>query len=107
METNKELWEILVPRYSNSGIEYNIDYHHAWDEQVRQIAGGITILRTAKGHWINPQGILFVEEMIPVRIHCTEPDIEKICDLTLKYYDQEAVFTYKVSSEVKVKYKNP
>lgn len=99
----KELWEILVPKYSNNNVEYTLDYHHKWDEQVRNIAGGITILRTAKGHWVNPGGNIFVEEMIPVRIYCSEQNIEKIIDLTLEHYEQEAVFAYKISSEVKVK----
>lgn len=102
---DSKLWEILVPRYSNSGKEYAIEYHHKWDAKVREIAGGITIFRTAKGHWVNPQGKLFIEEMIPVRIHCTESDLDKIIDHTLTYYDQEAVFAYEISSRVKIKRK--
>jgi hypothetical protein len=39
---DKALWEILVPRYSNIGQEYKLEYHRAWDACVRDIAGGIT-----------------------------------------------------------------
>lgn len=105
MENKANLWEILVPKYSNQGLEYNLDYHHKWDEQVRDITGGITVLRTAKGHWVNPEGVIFVEEMIPVRIHCDRKNLEKIMDLTLSHYDQKAVFAYKVSSEVIIKHR--
>jgi len=63
----KTLWELLVPRYSNGGKEYPVKYHQEWDEKVRVIAGGITILKTARGHWINSEGKVFIEEMIPVR----------------------------------------
>jgi hypothetical protein len=99
-----KLWEVLVPRYSNQGAEYPIEYHKAWDEGVRQLAGGITILKTAKGHWVSPKGELFVDEMIPVRIYCDEEIIEKIIDHTLRYYEQKAVFAYELSSNVKVKH---
>ena len=101
----KALWEVLVPRCANDGTEYTVEYHHIWDTKVRHIAGGITILRTAKGQWINPDGVSFIEEMIPVRIHCSEAELEEIIDLTLEYYDQEAVFAYKVSEEVKIKHR--
>ena len=103
--TIKKLWELLVPKYSNAGKEYPIEYHRSWDEQVRQIAGGITIFRTAKGHWISPEGQIFVDEMIPVRVHCTEPDLDKILDFTLENYHQEAVFAYEISANVKVKHR--
>jgi hypothetical protein len=82
-----------------------VDYHHKWDETVREISGGITVLRTAKGHWVSPVGKVFVEEMIPVRIYCSESQIEKIIDHTLKYYDQEAVLAYELSSNVKLRHR--
>lgn len=100
---NKSLWEILVPTHSNEGIEYSLDYHHAWDEKVRKISEGLTILKTAKGQWISPDGELFVETMIPVRIVCDEPSIDQIIDITLNHYDQKAVLTYEISSNVKLK----
>lgn len=105
-QNQSKLWEILVPRCSNEGIEYAVEYHKNWDEKVRQLAGGITLLRTAKGHWVSPSGQMFVEEMIPVRIYCDEENIEKIIEHTLRYYKQEAVFAYEVSSNVKVKHRN-
>jgi hypothetical protein len=100
-----KLWEILVPRCSNDGKEYDIEHHRVWDEKVRDIAGGITILRTARGQWFNPEKRLFVEEMIPVRIYCNEKSIDKIIDYTLQYYDQEAVLAYEVSSNVKIRHR--
>ena len=98
----EQLWEILVPRCSNDGLEYELAYHRQWDDRVREIAGGLTILRTAKGHWVNPAGVTFVEEMIPVRIYCSEGNIEKIIDMTLDHYDQEAVLAYEISRNVKL-----
>lgn len=98
----KSLWEILVPKYSNEKKEFPLKHHHLWDEKVRKIAGGVTILKTAKGQWINTKGKLFAEEMIPVRIYCTEEEIEKIIRFTLEHYNQEAVMAYELSSNVKV-----
>ena len=99
----QKLWEILIPRYSNEVVEYSVEYHHSWDKYVREIAGGVTILRTAKGHWVNPEGRVFQEEMIPVRVYCSEEELDRIIDHTLEYYAQEAVFAYEVSSNVKVR----
>jgi len=103
---SKSLWEILVPNYDNSGKKYDLDYHHKWDDEVRKLTGGLTILKTAKGQWINNDGTLFSEEMIPVRLYCTKSDISDIVDLTMQHYSQEAVLAYKVSSEVILRY-NP
>ena len=101
----RKLWELLVPRYSNDKQEYTLEYHQQWDEKVRSIAGGVTILRTARGHWVNPEGRIFVEEMIPVRIFCLESQIEEIINHTLEYYNQEAVLAYEISSNVKLRHR--
>ncbi|NCN51857.1 hypothetical protein GW931_02500 [archaeon] len=99
---NKSLWEILVPKFSNEKKEFEIKHHQKWDKQIRKISGGLTILRTAKGQWININEKLFAEETIPVRIYCCEEDIDKIMNYTLNYYDQEAIFAYQVNDNVKI-----
>lgn len=48
---------------------------------------------------------MFVEEMIPVRVYCTEKNIEQIIEHTMSYYNQEAVMAYQISSHVKIKHK--
>lgn len=100
------VWQVFVPRFSNDGKEFSIEYHKIWDEKVRAIAGGITICRTTKGHWVNPEGKLFVEEMIPVIIFCTEDQIKEIADMTLEYYNQEAVAAYLISSQLIIRRKS-
>ena len=106
MTDQKKLWEILVPKYSNQGIEYDIQYHNGWDKKVRDISGGITILKSAKGQWKNPEGKLFEDKMIPVRIFCSEKIIDKIIGFTLDYYKQESVMAYEISSNVKLVHKS-
>lgn len=101
---SKELWEILVPTVRNDGRPFRLRYHRVWDAKVREISGGQTIMPVAKGRWIH-NGELFSERMIPVRILATKDEIEKIVDLTLKYYDQIAVMAYKVSNDVILKYR--
>ena len=59
----------------------------------------------SKGKWVAPDGKLFQERMIPVRIACTRPQIEKIVDMTMEYYEQLAVLAYKLSDEVILKHK--
>ncbi len=99
------MWEILVPASANDD-KFSYEHHKAWDEFVKSIAGGLTINKTAKGEWISPSGSLFRDRMIPVRILCTEEDIEKIIKFTITHYDQEAVLAYEISNHVKLIYKD-
>lgn len=118
---NTSMWEILVPTEkrikSPQPVEcgdkhdvamrawarantYKTRYHRVWDEKVRAITGGLTILTPAKGQWVSPEGELFVERMIPVRIVASREEIERVIDMTITYYDQLAVLCYKISDEV-------
>lgn len=114
------MWEILVPTEKriktpkpsdddaldrwNKKNSYTTRYHRAWDEKVRAISGGLTILSPAKGQWKSPSGELFIERMIPVRIIATREQIEQIIDMTMVYYDQLAILCYKISDEVILKH---
>lgn len=100
-----QLWEILVPTIRNDGRPIRTRFHRVWDGMVREITGGLTIMPVAKGQWISPGKQLFQERMIPVRIACTGGQIRRIIDLTLRYYEQEAVLAYKLSDEVILKFK--
>lgn len=107
---SKQIWEILVPteKRLQPGKYYTTRYHRVWDAKVRKITGGLTILTPAHGQWVNPETReLFKERMIPVRIMATREEIEKIIDITLKYYDQLAVLCYKISDEVILKFRDP
>jgi hypothetical protein len=95
-----ELWEILVPTVRNDGRPIRTRFHRVWDAKVRAITGGLTILAPAKGQWVSPEGELFIERMIPVRIACSREEIERIIDMTLSYYSQKAVLAYRISEEV-------
>lgn len=100
-----ELWEILVPTQLNCGKPIRTRFHKAWDRKVYAITGGLTILAPTKGKWVSPTGTLFAERMIPVRIACTRDQIDKIIDMSIKYYDQEAIMAYKISEDVIIKHK--
>lgn len=102
----KSLYEILVPTsMMRHGVLAPIRtrYHRVWDKKVRDITGGLTILKPSRGHWISPTEQLFVERVIPVRIFCTENEMERIADMTAEYYNQEAIMYYVVSNEVTIK----
>ena len=103
----KMLWEILVPTEKawEDGVVKPIRtrYHRVWDDKVRAISGGLTILSPARGQWISPDNELYKEKMIPVRLICTEEEIQEIIDFTLEYYNQEAVLAYKISDSVILK----
>lgn len=97
------LYELLVPTIMNDK-PIRTRYHRVFDKKVREISGGLTILRPAIGNWISPSGELFVERMIPVRIACSRDDIEKIADIAASYYKQRAIMFYKISDDVHIKH---
>ena len=102
--TQMELWEILVPTEKN-GKPLRTRYHRVWDDKVRTLSGGLTIMQPAKGQWLSKENDLFIERMIPVRIACTKTQIVSIIDMTIDYYDQKAVMAYKISDEIIIKHK--
>lgn len=54
-----------------------------------------------KGQWLC-RDELHAERMIPVRIACSEAQMDKIGKFTIKYYDQLAVMYYKLSEDVRI-----
>jgi hypothetical protein len=100
-----DLWEILVPTTRNCGKPFRTRYHRVWDKRVREISGGLTVMSPVKGQWVNPDGVLFAERMIPVRIITDEKNMDKIISMTIDFYDQEAVLAYKISNQVKLVYR--
>ncbi len=100
----KAVWEILVPAENNSGVEFTLEHHKKWDEFVKNLTGGLTIMKSAKGQWIYNKKTYF-DKVIPCRIACSPKKIKKIIDFTIKHYEQKAVYAYKVSKTVIFGYK--
>ena len=91
-----KLWEILVPTLRDNK-PVRTRSHKEWDRRVREISNGLTILKPGVGQWTSPDGELFIERMIPVRIACSKEQIEQIAALTADFYKQIAVMYYLVS----------
>lgn len=101
------LWEILVPTKRNNGIPYRTRHHQEWDKRVRRISGGLTILPVSKGQWVSPEGELFAERMIPVRVVASEKQMAEIIKITFHHYpDQIAVLAYQISNQVMLRYRD-
>lgn len=93
------VWEVLVPVRANDGKKFKKKFHRAWDARVREVAGGLTIMKPGKGQWISPAGQLYQERMIPVRIVCTEPQIQDVARLVREHYDQEVAAVFMIGQE--------
>jgi hypothetical protein len=74
-------------------------HHKQWDKFVRNISGGLTVCKPAKGQWIH-MGKLYEDRVIPVRIACTREQIMTICNFTMNHYRQKSVMSYHLSDEV-------
>lgn len=98
--TDQKLWEILVPTVRNDGRPFRLRYHRVWDERIKAIAGGLTVVTPVRGTWVSPNSETFKERMIPVRIMCSRDEIMEIATMSKTYYEQEAIMVYKVSDEV-------
>jgi hypothetical protein len=90
-EVESQEWEVLVPTADNQGQLFSVTHHQLWDEHVRGITGGLTIMRTARGQWVSDDGQLFSEKMIPVRVACDKPQVREIMGFTMTHYGQLAV----------------
>lgn len=98
-----KIYEILVPTQFNCGKPIRTRYHRVWDNKVKCITGGLTILPpTINGYWESDDGELYAERMIPVRIMCTSQQIQEIAEMSLKYYEQKAIMYYEISNNVKI-----
>jgi hypothetical protein len=98
--TDVSLWQILVPAFWQDGDEVDVSTHRVWDRKVRNITGGLTINRAAKGHWVSPDGSVIVEKVIPVNFSATEDQKNRIMAMTCLFYDQDAVMCYKIGTDV-------
>jgi len=98
-DASKGLWEILVPTVRNDGRPIRTRFHRVWDNKVRTISGGLTIMPVAKGQWVHGDET-FKERMIPVRMIASRNEMDQIVDMTLIYYEQIAVLAYKIADEV-------
>jgi hypothetical protein len=95
------VWEILVPVADNNGRAFTIEHHRKWDDKVKEIARGLTVMGAAKrGIWISPQGEEFDERMIFVRIACSDAQIEEIAEFTRAHYDQLKVCIFKHQAQM-------
>lgn len=95
----KKLYEILIPTIKNER-PIRTRYHKVWDKFVKEITGGLTVLRPAKGVWVSPSKKTVEERMIPVRVCCTPEQLDEILLFSLTYYAQEVMMAYEISNNV-------
>jgi hypothetical protein len=94
-----KLYEVLVPTiYGDTMKPIRTRHHRVWDNRVKSVSGGLTILAPGKGVWVH-EGKDYLERVIPVRIFCTQKQIDQVVQITLQHYRQKAVMYYVVSTE--------
>jgi hypothetical protein len=99
------MYEIMVPMTDNEGTKFDVSYHQQWDDFVRGITGGLTVMSPAVvGLWTAADGTIYRERPIPVHIACTEEQINLIADWTATHYRQLAIMFCLISREVTIKH---
>jgi hypothetical protein len=99
-----KLYEVLVPTiYGDTLKPIRTKHHKNWDNFVKKVSGGLTLMTPAKGQWVY-ENKNFDERVIPVRIMCSDTDIKKIINFTIKHYRQKSVMYYVISNECYIVY---
>lgn len=96
-----KLYEILVPCQWNNGKPIRRKHHQEWDSRVREISGGLTVMKPAIGQWVH-EGDVYKDRTIPVRIMCSDSAMERIASMTIEHYEQLAVMYHVVSNDARV-----
>ena len=94
------LWEILVPtQFDDTKENIPVEHHREWDLLVREVSGGLTMLRSATGQWVH-LGKVHQEHVVPVRLVATRAQMEEVARFTVRHYRQRVIMAYKISDEV-------
>ena len=93
------VWKVYVPSTDGYRNEWDIEKHKEWDKEVCRITGGLTLLKVEEGRWVDPNGKMLPEPMLPVMIACTRKQLFEILKFTKKHYNQKAVIAMKISDE--------
>jgi hypothetical protein len=97
----RSLWNILIPCADNSGRKFPLFVRRMWNEQVRRMTDGMSIMQAITGEWRNPEnGRIVREKMIPVSLLMTQREIAELAQFTRTLFKQNCVMYYRVSSEV-------
>lgn len=97
----KALWELLVPCQYNDGTPVRTKHHKAWDDKVKRITGGLTVLKPGTGQWVN-DGVTYTDRTIPVRVLATDADMRRIIPMTMLHYEQLAIIAYVISERAEI-----
>ncbi len=98
----KSMWVIMVPTMLNDGTPVRKKRHQEWDSRVRSISGGLTVDTPSIGQWVNRDGKLFRERMIPVQVIADAEEMLCIAAIAKEFYNQEAILYYEISRNVQL-----
>lgn len=89
--TNIQLWEITLPRKTNSGQPYDAA-QQAYARWLCDTFGGFT-RREVKGAWLNDEGQLFQDDSYVYSVMVDAPGNELLYEMGARLFpDQEAFF---------------
>ena len=95
----KNLYEILIPVADNDGHTFSNSYRKIFVDILIKETGGLSVLPTVKGFWID-KGITYADENTPLRVICTGEDIERFAYIAKEHFNQLAILYYKISDDV-------
>lgn len=94
------LYEILIPVYYNDGDAIPSKVITEWTDFTIKLAGGLTRFPEVIGSWRSQNGKVYTEYMVPFRVACKKEDMEKLAELALRLFKQEAIMITEVSNNV-------
>ena len=100
--SKKSMWEIFLPKFSDSKKTFYIKDHKECQEKIKNQFEDIEIItyRAKNTGWSSVDGNFFSKDTFPIRIICKDNDIEKIIYIIKKHYDLSKMSVYKVSDRL-------
>lgn len=99
IKRKKNLYEILVPAYSNEGKKFSVLAWANWEGFLVSRSGGFTKLSEVSGVWVDEDKV-YKDTNIPYRALLTRPDYIEALKYAKETFNQKAIFSYEVSEKV-------
>jgi hypothetical protein len=99
------LWEIFIPKNHNKEMIYGVSHHREWNRKVTKETNVILLSSSSYKEKSCPtiEEPFFSEEMLLLRVYCTQEELDRILDITVDHYDRDKIIAFKISENMIVK----
>ena len=99
---DREMWEVFIPRSSDTQTIFHIANHRECQQKLREQAGAEIILCDTKHMpWKSiDNGNFFEYDTFPIRIVCDSNKISDVLNIIKEHYNMSKIYAYQVSDKL-------